>query len=86
VKAVRAAKDLGFISIQTFVLPTELGTSLKASGWNRIGVCKVGGWHTRNGRRHDQPEMPKVKWVKILSPSTPTCSQASPVPTSPELE
>jgi len=65
-QSARAAKELGFVSIQTFVLPTETGTSLKASGWSCVGTCKVGGWHTRNGRRYDQPEMPKVKWERQL--------------------
>lgn len=65
-QAARAAKALGFLSIQTFILPSESGISLRASGWVCLGVCKVGGWHTRAGRRHDQPEMPKVKWVKSL--------------------
>lgn len=64
-QAARAAKELGFSAIQTFILPTEPGTSLKASGWIMVGQCKVGSWHTRN-RRKDQPEMPKIKWSKPL--------------------
>lgn len=65
-QAARAAKELGFESIQTFILPTESGTSLKASGWENLGSTKVGSWHSRTQRRADQPEMPKVKWRKIL--------------------
>lgn len=65
-QASRAAKELGFASIQTFILPTESGVSLKASGWRCVGECKVGSWHTRTGRRKDQPEMPKIKWQKVL--------------------
>lgn len=84
-QAARAAKELGFESIQTFILPSESGTSLKASGWACAGTCKVGGWHTRIGRRHDQPEMPKVKWVKILCPSTPICNPTSPTRGEPPM-
>lgn len=65
-QAARAAKELGFESIQTFILPTEPGTSLKASGWVRLGSTKAGSWHTRDNRRTDQPECQKVKWQKLL--------------------
>jgi hypothetical protein len=65
-QAARAAKELGFKSIQTFILQTETGISLKASGWTSHGITKVGSWHTRADRRHDQPEDRKVKWVKNL--------------------
>lgn len=66
-QAARAAKELGFTSIQTFILQTEPGTSLKASGWQMLGVTKNGSWHTRTNRRNDQPEEPKVKWMKPLN-------------------
>lgn len=65
-QAARAARELEFKSIQTFILPTESGVSLKAAGWTRVGTCKVGNWHTRENRRTDQPEMPKVKWTKVF--------------------
>ena len=66
-QAARAAKELGFTSIQTFILPEETGVSLKAAGWMNLGTCKAGSWHSRVNRRHDQPEQPKVKWNKVLS-------------------
>lgn len=66
-QAARAAKELGFRSIQTFILPTESGISLKASGWENLGVTKTGSWHTRDNRRTDQPEMPKIKWQRRLN-------------------
>lgn len=31
----RIAKDMGFEKIQTYILESEHGTSLKASGWNK---------------------------------------------------
>lgn len=63
-QAARAAREIGFSSIQTFILPSETGISLKAAGWKLLGKCKVGNWHTREKRRKDQPEMPKIKWQK----------------------
>lgn len=66
-QAARAARELGFESIQTFILPTENGVSLKASGWQNVGLTKTGSWHTRDKRRSDQPECQKIKWVKSLS-------------------
>lgn len=50
-QAARAAKELGFTSIQTFILPEESGISLKATGWTCLGKTGVGGWHSREGRR-----------------------------------
>ena len=65
-RAARAAKELGFEAIQTFILPSESGISLKASGWQNSGPTKLGDWHTRSNRRTDQPEGRKVKWIKPL--------------------
>jgi hypothetical protein len=65
-QAARAAKELGFVSIQTFILPSESGVSLKASGWQNLGSTKIGSWHTRDNRRRDQPECQKIKWEKRL--------------------
>ena len=31
----RIAKDMGFVKIQTYILESEQGTSLKASGWSK---------------------------------------------------
>lgn len=65
-QAARAAKELGFLSIQTFILQTESGISLKASGWKNAGMTKAGTWQTRDKRRTDQPAEQKVKWIKLL--------------------
>jgi hypothetical protein len=58
-QAAQAAKELGFESIQTFILKSETGVSLKASGWQKIGLTKLGSWHTRENRRTDQPKNKK---------------------------
>lgn len=45
-RASRIAKELGYKKIITYILETEDGTSLKASGWNleENNVGGVGGW------------------------------------------
>lgn len=65
-QAARAARELGFSSIQTFILPGESGVTLRASGWKCLGETKAGSWQTRTGRRTDQPTEQKVKWEKSL--------------------
>lgn len=65
--AARAAKALGFAAIQTFTLPDEGGGSLRGAGWKFVGTTRGGSW-SRAGRvrRRDQPEGPKLKWVKMF--------------------
>lgn len=41
-RAARVAKELGYKKIITYILETEAGTSLKASGW-KLEAEKVGG-------------------------------------------
>lgn len=65
--AARIAREMGFRHIQTFILPTEIGTSLKAAGWVFDGASHVGTWQSRSGRRTDQPTEPKHRWIKVLS-------------------
>lgn len=68
--AARVGKELGYLKIQTYILESESGVSLKASGWKcEDDCCGGGGWNDRNGkkRRTDQPICKKQRWVKILS-------------------
>lgn len=63
--AARAAGAMGFERIQTFILETEPGTSLKAAGWEFDGwTDKAGTWQTRTGRRTDQPTCRKGRWIR----------------------
>ena len=64
----RIAKEMGYKKIQTYVLQSEPGTSLKASGWTMEGITVGGQWKHTDGkaRRTDQPTEPKQRWVKIL--------------------
>lgn len=73
----RAAKALGYSKIQTYILGSELGTSLKASGWVDEGEAGGGQWHHSNegtglfggpNRRTDQPTETKRRWAKRLAP------------------
>lgn len=65
----RIAFEMGFEIIQTYILETERGTSLKASGWYRHHLQTRGGeWEHTDGkaRRKDQPSCSKVRWSKTL--------------------
>lgn len=64
----RIGRELGYKSIQTYVLETELATSLLAAGWQFSHATRGGHWTRSEGtkRRSDQPECPKHMWVKYL--------------------
>lgn len=47
----RAAKELGYSRIITYVLITEPGTSLKASGWEYVYTNRGGSWDTASRPR-----------------------------------
>lgn len=67
--SARACKAMGFLKIQTYILDTEPGTSLKASGWKLVAMTSGGNW-TSSGkpdRRQDQPQGPKQRWELILN-------------------
>jgi hypothetical protein len=65
----RIAKEMGFKRIQTFILESETGVSLKASGWVFDRVSEGGDWNvpSRGGRRTDQPQEGKQRWKKELN-------------------
>ena len=80
----RAAEAMGYVRIQTYILDSEPGTSLKAAGWRLDGHTKGGQWdHTSERqlnldggtRRSDQPTNPKARWVKDLSGNMSTVQQ-----------
>jgi len=64
----RIAKEMGYEKIQTYILESEPGTSLKASGWVMEAVTAGGQWKRTDGviNRTDQPIEPKQRWVKFL--------------------
>ena len=62
---IQIAKLTGYKRIQTFTLENESGISLKACGFRDDGLTKSqpGLWDSREGRRDDQPDGPKRRWV-----------------------
>lgn len=66
--AARICREMGFEKIQTYILKSEPGTSLKASGWELEAETSGGDWNHswRKGRRTDQPMEPKQRWGKTL--------------------
>lgn len=68
--AARAAKDQGYLRVQTYILSGEQGTSLRAAGWRFDGLTEPSletshNWKNRPGRT--QPEHlyeRKGRWVK----------------------
>lgn len=67
--AARACKAMGYTKIQTFILDSEPGTSLRASGWDMVATSAGGQWKHSDGkpRREDQPTCPKVKYQRDLT-------------------
>ncbi len=67
----RAAEAMGYERIQTTILDTEPGISLKAAGWKFSHIVKGGDWNrpSRGGRRIDQPMCDKQVWNKIFKKS-----------------
>lgn len=50
----RVARELGYRKLITYILDTESGTSLKASGWRLIGKRGGGSWDTPSRPRVDK--------------------------------
>lgn len=67
--AARAGKALGYERIQTYILDSETGTTLKAAGWVYEGVAGGGQWKHTDGkpRRTDQPTEKKGRWALKLN-------------------
>lgn len=67
--AARTGKCMGYNRIQTYILETEPGISLKASGWKNEGTAGGGQWKHTDGkpRRTDQPIGKKQRWVLELN-------------------
>jgi hypothetical protein len=66
--SARVARAMGYCKIQTYILDTELGVSLKATGWELEALTAGGQWSRTDGiiNRTDQPTNPKQRWVKYL--------------------
>lgn len=66
--AARIGKELGYRRIQTYILASENGASLRASGWVlEDGQCGGGPWSRVGRPRPDtQPAELKQRWAKSL--------------------
>lgn len=63
----RAAAGMGYTKIVTYILATESGTSLRATGWNQVANTRGGSWSCPSRPRTDKhPTEPKVRWEKQL--------------------
>lgn len=63
--AARAARALGFARIGTYILKSESGTSLRASGWKLISETSGGSWSRSGRERTDKhPLEAKTLWQK----------------------
>lgn len=71
--AARAGKAIGYERIQTYILESESGTTLKAAGWTDEGLAGGGQWKHTDGkpRRTDQPTEKKRRWARVLNPARP---------------
>lgn len=67
-KAARIAKEMGYRKIITYILQSETGGSLKASGWVCESTkCGGGRWDTPSRRRTtSSPTGSKQRWCKLL--------------------
>lgn len=68
-RAARIAKEMGYKKIITYILESEIGTSLKASGWHleKEGVGG-GSWNTPSRPREIQPQQLSLFEVKEKYP------------------
>ena len=66
-KAARIAKEMGYEKIITYILCTEDGTSLRASGWTEDGITSGGSWSRPSRPRNTTaPTVPKIRFIKML--------------------
>lgn len=64
----RAGVSLGYVEAWTYTLPEEPGTSLRAAGFEDMGLTDGGEWDrpgVRRRRAADRPE-PKRRWRRVL--------------------
>jgi hypothetical protein len=68
--AARVGRELGYHKIQTYILDSECGVTLRAAGWEMEDTTDGGLWVRTNGdpRRSDQPTCAKQRWARVLNP------------------
>lgn len=69
--AARAAKAVGYRKIITYILGSEDGASLRASGWRMDRKSGGGSWSREGREREDKhPLEAKTRWVRDLAGSS----------------
>lgn len=67
-KSARVAKEMGYRKIITYILDSECGASLKASGWKKEVDTKGHSWNCPSRPRTTKsPTCDKQRWVKELN-------------------
>jgi len=62
-----AARSMGYRRIVTYILASETGASLIASGWIRTAESNGGSWsRPSRGRTDKHPTEPKSRWERML--------------------
>jgi hypothetical protein len=64
--AARAAREMGYRKIQTYILESEPGTSLKASGWHQTAITTGDNWSRPSRQRNTIRLGKKQRWEKVL--------------------
>lgn len=66
-RAARIAKEMGYKRIITYILDSESGASLRASGWQYDGMTNGGSWNCPSRPRSTTaPTVPKQRYIKVL--------------------
>lgn len=66
----RIAKEMGYRKIQTYILQSECGTSLKASGWVNEGVAGRPSWSGKGASKR-QKERDAYKQMALFESKKP---------------
>lgn len=70
-RAARVAKELGYEKIITYILETESGDSLKATGWHKEADIRGKSWSCPSRPRETKaPTCNKQRWAKNLKGAT----------------
>lgn len=70
--AARIAREMGYEKIITYILDTEDGTSLRASGWHKEADIRGHVWGCPSRpRTTTAPTCDKQRWAKILREDKP---------------
>ena len=66
-RAARIAKELGYEKIITYILESEDGASLRASGWMKEADTNGGSWNCKSRPRNTTaPTCKKQRWARNL--------------------